>query len=88
MSLGKMSLPCRDKYWDELDAAQKIEKLGFLVEQLTYSLAHARSELDRMLGHRHVGGKLMVELGRGCNPLGQHHRGGGPLNKAPVLVER
>jgi hypothetical protein len=56
--MSELCQPQREKYWDELDDKQKIEKLAWTVEYLHRMLNHVGEGLQKQENHVHVEGRI------------------------------
>ena len=72
-----MKTPCREKYWSEIDEAEKCERMRYRVKQLERSLGSLRSQMSQVLKHQHGDfGILLIPIAScGGEPESSYYRG-------------
>ena len=60
----KMNAPSREKYWNELDDAGKIERLRNIIKNQETAISKIADVLDRLISHEHLNGRIVhpIEL--------------------------
>lgn len=67
---GSPPVPCREKYWSEIDANAKIERIRDHVKMLIVQLEDAQRLVEKLMNHHHAGGEV-------CSRINQY---GGPIS--------
>jgi hypothetical protein len=74
----------RQKYWKELTADEKVERLRSEVKRLSSLCIHLSSILERLREHQHAqGGGILVPFDQ---QTGQHERAGNAASNDEVYI--
>ena len=59
-TIGMKAGPCREKYWSELNADEKIKRMREQVRYLERRLEGMSRKIDNLGNHNHLEGKIVV----------------------------
>lgn len=58
-----LQMPSREKYWGELTAEEKIERMACAIERLQHSLNDMAKVIQKLENHVHVEGRMFFADG-------------------------
>jgi len=61
-TLGAGERPKREKYWDELDDAGKIERLRQIIKGQENVISKMAAFLDQLISHEHLNGRIVCPI--------------------------